>query len=101
MAFRVGDKVRINFPEGVNWVKKSGQNTFTASDVQGAIGPITQALGNTGQAEYKVNLSGIGEFRFWERDLAPAEATAEAPESAEGVESSQEDFSDGPSEQIQ
>ena len=81
MAFHVGDRVRISFPHGAQWNKKTQTGVVTAKDVQGQVGVVTQHLAQSGQTEYKVLIKEIGEFRFWERDLKAAgeEPVVEAP----------------------
>jgi len=74
--FKVGQQVRINLPEDAFWSRRSGQNTLVKEDVNQKPGIITQALVTGGQREYKVKLD-VGEFRFWERDLAEVEDEAE------------------------
>lgn len=81
MSFHVGDRVRIAFPHGAQWNKKTQSAALTAKDVQGMVGVVTQHLAQSGQTEYKVLIKEVGEFRFWERDLQPAgpEPKVEAP----------------------
>jgi len=80
MPFRVGDKVRISLPSGASWNRKTATTSISTEDINGREGVITQCLAFSGQAEYKVLVNGLGEFRFWERDLQPVQPIEPAEE---------------------
>lgn len=68
MSFRVGDKVRINLPEGANFF---GRKTADgkAESLDNEVGTVIAIAAVNGEAQYTVEVPGHRPYRVFGRDL--------------------------------